>query len=134
MCNPGKSQFVSPSTRTVALGLAPSCKFLSRGWQTDRCPHTHLIAIYYDMPCICKNWCELFTCKEMIDLIWYGEFWVCEFHFLLYFWVVQNTAKLEWQKAPENVHYCRSPRCHRMLLWNEPIYFIQIRFCKEKTW
>ena len=43
------------------------------------------IGLSYDMPCMCKNWCELFTCMEMIDFIRYGEFWFCEFHFLRFF-------------------------------------------------
>ena len=48
MCNSGNGQFVSPMTRTVALGLKPSGNsFLYRGWQTDRCPPTHMIIMYY---------------------------------------------------------------------------------------
>ena len=80
--------------------------------------------LYYDIPCMCKNWCELFTCKEIIDFIRYGEFWFCEFHFLRYFYVVGNAAEFELEKAHEHVHYCIFPRCHRTasLKWTHLFY------------
>ena len=70
----------------------------------------------YIVPCMCKNLCKLFTCKEMIGFIRHDEFLFCEFHFLLCFWVIVNITEFEWQKTLEHVNVCRFPRCHRTLL------------------